>query len=121
LWPQVWDPPLALQLLQDGNDVSEAQLNDLVEYGTLRVVSAEALDAEETEDVARAIDGAWDEVQSLEAANADNPDQVYEDRLTGADDPEGLPWDAGHDPDGPSGAAGSDFDGDEFDEPTGVY
>lgn len=114
LWPQVHKQTTAHLMLQDGNDLRESDLVDLVEYGTLRVV--DALSEEDLDGAEQSIDQAF-----VEAADADDPDTLHGDGHGGAADSEGLPWDAGHDEDGACGAWGSGFDGPGFDEPTGVH
>lgn len=39
VWEEAWEPALALLQFQDGNDLTEQQLDDLVEYGTLTIGS----------------------------------------------------------------------------------
>jgi hypothetical protein len=38
VWYEAWNPGLALAKYQDGEELTEAELNELVEYGTLHIV-----------------------------------------------------------------------------------
>lgn len=39
MWSEVWEPGPALRKYRDAEPISEDELNELVEYGTLRIVS----------------------------------------------------------------------------------
>lgn len=44
VWFEAWSPGLALEKYQDGEELTEAELNELVEYGTLHIVDNTWLD-----------------------------------------------------------------------------
>ncbi len=106
-WHQVWTCPTALAMYQEGNDLSERQLDELVERGLLRVV--DGLDWDELEDERN--------VEQSETNPHDDPGGIDPDGPEGAGDPAGLSWDAGLDPDDSGGAAGDDLDGPGSDGP----
>jgi hypothetical protein len=100
-------------LLRDGNDLVEAQLNDLVEYGTLRIVDGESND--------QIIEDQNLEAWSVEAVDDDGPAEA--DVNEPGDDPF-SPSEFGDDVDDADGDGGPAFagdDGDGRDAETGFY
>jgi hypothetical protein len=111
-------------MLRDGNDLAESQLDELVEYGTLRVVSA-AEAAEEWEDVERAVnegaaEGIADYADATQVATEahGDPDPLHGDGHADRAATGSMSWDAGYDEDGASSIEVDWGDGDVADGET---